>query len=280
VAKDTGLIEQYISMDAINVNLDPQAFDDRIISNGIRLKHFAAVPCPGSDTERGSIRSTHDEHKCLNGFHYKEVGKFIGVIQNNPVNKVVKPEGIVDSSVCYVIMPRFYENTQEQMHFAVWDRIEIANCCEPSMWVPYWETIQASQTGIDRARFLIEKIQYVIDAFGVEYQEGVDFKIVNGIIHWISPTRQPGFNLMAGQGVPYSIRYLYKPALYVNRCIHQIRILNTYNPANGEKQEVRYPYLVECLRETEMLSRAVSDQEDFVNENRMPGSGYNFSSPK
>lgn len=279
MAATPGMIEQYIMLDPINVNFDVQGFDDRIIANGVKLKHFKAVPCPGSDTESGSVRSTHEEHGCFNGFHYKLAGCFLGVIQNNPINKIVRPEGLIDTSINYILLPRFYENSTEQMHFATWDKIEVANCSEPSMWVPYWQKMQASQTGIDRPRFPIEKIEYIIDAAGIEYQENADFKIVGGNIHWINPTHQPGFDLMTGQGMPYSARYLYKPSMYVNRCIHQIRILNTINPTTGEKQEVRFPYLLECLREIEFLSKPVSD-EDSPNEDYMPGSGFNFSTPK
>lgn len=260
--------------------MDPQAFDDRIRSNGVRLRHFKAIPCAGSDTESGSIRSTHEEHGCFNGFHYKDAGCFIGVIQNNPVNKVVRPEGLVDSSICYVLLPRFYEDGVEQMHFCTWDRIEIANCSEPAMWVPYWQKMQYSQTRIDRPRFPIEKIEYVIDTLGNEYTNNVDFRIVGGNIHWVNPTNQPGFDLMTGNGTPYAVRYLYKPAMYVNRCIHQIRILNTLDPMSGEKKEVRFPYLLECVREIEFLSRPVSDQDDAPNEDFMPGSGFNYSTPK
>lgn len=274
-----GLIEQYIALDPINPNFDAQGFDDRISSNGVRLKHFKAIPCPGSDTESGSIRSTHAEHGCFNGFHYKLAGCFIGVIQNNPVNKIVRPEGLVDSAICYILLPRFYENSTEQMHFATWDRIEVANCNEPSMWVPYWQKLQASQTGVERTRFPIEKIEYIIDANGTEYTQDIDYKLYYGNVQWINPTNQPGFDLMTGQGMPYSIRFLYKPAFYVNRCIHQIRILNTLDPISGEKKEVRFPYLIECLRELEFLSRQVTP-EDPVNENYMPGSGFNFSTPK
>jgi len=273
------MIEQYIAMDPINVSFDPTAFDDRIQANGIKLKHFKAVPCAGSDTESGSIRSTHDEHGCLNGFHYKLAGCFTSVIQNNPVSKVVRPEGLIDSSTAYFLLPRFYDDGNETMHFATWDRIEIANCSEPSMWVPAWEKKVASQTGIDRARFLIEKIEYVIDTFGVEYTENIDFKIINGNIHWIGQNR-PGFNLMTESGVPYSIRYLYKPAFFVNRCIHQIRLLNTLDPSTGEKTEVRLPQLLETIRETEFLSQNVSDETDAANENYSPGSGANFTTPK
>jgi hypothetical protein len=276
----SGIIEQYITMDPVAVNMDPIAFDDIILSAGIKLKHFKAVPCAGSDTESGSIRSTHDEHGCFNGMHYKFAGIFTGVIQNNPINKIIKPEGLVDSSVCYILMPRFYDDSQEQMHFATFDRIEVANANEPSMWVAYWQKMQASQTGIDRTRFPIEKIEYVIDAMGNEYIENVDFQILKGNIQWINPTNQPGFDLMTGHGTPYSVRYLYKPAMFVNRAIHQIRILNTIDPATGEKKEVRFPYLLECIREIEFLSRPVTDEYDPSNEDMMPGSGFNFSTPK
>ncbi len=108
-------------MDPINVSFDPVAFDDRIQSNGIKLKHFKAVPCAGSDTESGSIRSTHEEHGCFNGFHYKLAGCFTGVIQNNPVNKVVRPEGLIDSSTAYILLPRFYDNGNETLHFMILD---------------------------------------------------------------------------------------------------------------------------------------------------------------
>lgn len=277
MSKPTNMAEVIIQFDNLNVNFDPDFIDEDIRAKGVRLRHFKAVPCPGSDTESGSIRSTHHEHtNCYNGFIYKDAGCFIGAIQNNPGSKVVRPEGLIDSSTCYIVLPRFYEDTETQLHFGTWDRIEVAKCDEPSMWTPYWEKLQYSQTNIDRARFPIQQIEYVIDANGNEYQENADFKIVNGNIHWINPSRCPGFSLMTGNGMPYSVRYLYKPAFYVNRCIHQIRILNTVNPNTGEKKQTRYPYLLECIREIDFLSRSVSTEEDFANEDRMPISGISF----
>ncbi len=97
-------LESIIQFDGTQVNFDPVAIDDFVEAHGIRWQHWAAVPCPDSDTELGSLRSNHDSHNCLNNFHYLCKGTFIGVLSNNPLSKNIIPEGLVDSSKAYIIL--------------------------------------------------------------------------------------------------------------------------------------------------------------------------------
>lgn len=268
------LLQSVINYDPISINFPIEAFDNDANDQGVGLVHYKAVPCAGSDADRGSMRSTHREHDCENGFYYKLGGKFKGVLSNNPSSKIVKPEGILDTSICYIILPRFYADTQQQMYFATYDKIDFA-VQDSSIWVPYWEKITHSQVGTDRARFPIAQIEYIIGPAGKQYTENVDFKIQNGVIVWISQNR-PGFNQMSGEGVPYSVRYLYKPSFFVNKIIHQIRLLNTFDPSTGEKKEIRFPSLLECVREVEFENISNSTQYDSLAEEVAPPSGANF----
>ncbi len=274
-----GIIDSAMVFDPVQVSFDALAIDDFIESHGIAFNHFKAVPCPGSDTENGSLRSTHEEHSCVNSFHYIYAGTFRGVLSNNPLNKAVLPEGIFDQSKAYVILPRFYTDTQETMHFTCFDRIEMCKCDDPSVWVPYWEKLTDNQTGICRTRFPIQKIEYVINTYGEQYSGGIDFINYNGSLKWISQNR-PGFDLMTQLGVPFSTRYLYKPNWYVSQLVHQIRLLNTATP-EGDKSQIRFPYMLQVLREIDYLSQAVRDDADPPNELMSVGTGGgNFTSPK
>ena len=198
MAAPKNIIDLVNNLSPFEVSFDPQAYDDLILTHGVSWKHYAAVPCPGSVSDRASNRSKHQDHSCQNGFYYVGGKCFTGVLTNNPAERSNRPEGQLDVSTAVILLPRYYDcpdpevQAPEQMYFNAYDRIDLNND-DPSTYVTYFEVIETSQTGIDRTRFPICQIMSIIDAYGNQYTPGVDFQIYNNAVKWMGQKR-PKFN--------------------------------------------------------------------------------------
>ena len=66
------------------VNLDPDAFDDAIRSQGLTFVHYRAMKCPIGVVDADDERHPHGDHGgCSNGFLYKVVGPLTCVPSNS-----------------------------------------------------------------------------------------------------------------------------------------------------------------------------------------------------
>jgi len=273
MASRGGYVEDPLIFSQDQVSFDANAFDNFVEAHGIEFKHWKAVPCTGGDNDRGSPRSTHLNHDCSNGFFYKGGKCFLGVFDNNTAKKHYRAEGIIDSAITMLHVPRFYKGNECQIFFGISDRLDLV---DESIVVPKWEKMICSPTGTDRPMFPIVKIEYVIGMNGEEYVEGTDFEIVNGNIHWISQHR-PQFFQELGTGGVYAARYLYRPSWYIGVVLHEIRLVNTYDPADGTKKQIRYPQLLMLQREIYYLNQLRNEENDEPREALAPSSGMNLS---
>lgn len=259
------------------VSFDSAAFDNIIEYHGVMFKHWKAIPCTGGDIDKGSMRSTHLDHTCSNGFYFKGGRCFLGVFDNNQTKKHYKAEGIIDSSMTTLHVPRYYANGSNEpcdhIYFYQDDKLELE---DESVVVPKWEKLQCSPTGIDRAMFPIVWVEYVVDAYGNEYTVGSDFEVLNGNIHWLTNHR-PQFNPAQGTGGIYSVRYLYRPSWYIAVVLHEVRLVNTFDPVVGVKTQIRYPQLLFLQREIYFLDQLNRANGDSPQEGIAPSSGMNLS---
>ena len=86
----------------------------------------------------------------------------------------------------------------------------------------------------------------VVDANGVHYKEGQDFRIEGGLIRWIGNT--PGMNLTNNKGLVCSIRYTYLPYWYVKTLIHEVRVARV-DDYLGNRNIERMPFAAMLQRE-------------------------------
>lgn len=273
MATRNNYIENPLNFSQEQIYFDANAFDNIVEAHGIIFKHWKAVPCTGGDNDRGSMRSTHLNHTCSNGFYFKGGKCFLGVFDNNTTKKHYNAEGIIDSSITTLHVPRFYQGGDCQIFFGVNDRLDLL---DESIVVPKWEKIECSPTGIDRPMFPIVNIEYVIDMNGKEYFQGNDFIIVDGNIHWVGQNR-PQFNQSFGGGGIYAIRYLYRPSWYIGVVLHEIRLCNTVDPNTNEKKQIRYPQLLLLQREIYYLNELNRAEGDSPREGLAPSSGMNLT---
>lgn len=258
------------------VHLAKELFDSLVSEHGIKFRHCKAIPCAGSDTNVENTRSHHHDHDCENGFFYRPVDKlFTAVFTNNPNTKYFKNEGIVDSSTAWIICPRTYDDSEQTIYFSPYDKIHIADKEFDKILVPYFEKLEISATGVDRARFPICGVEYLIDSNNKEYAEGADFVIDNGNIRWISQNR-PQFHAIEGHGGVYSIRYLLQPFFYVMTVEHEVRISTVIDADTGERKQARFPQYLRCIREIWFRDAENTARRDSPREAFAPPSGQNL----
>ncbi len=263
--------------DGGNVFFIPELFDSLVREHGVLLEHFIALPCPQSDKNINNVRSNHSDHDCENGYYYVCSGTFLGIITNNPKTNYYKSEGIIDSATCWIIVPRFYEKDGKTIYFSPYDKVYIADPQYKEVLVPNFELMESSTTGTDRLRFPITKITHLIDKHGKpSYTEGSDYIVTNdGNLKWISQNR-PQFNPTLQEGGVYSVRYLYQPFWYIATVEHEIRISKMINPSTEEKQAVRLPQYLRCVRERFFRDKENIPQSNDPQEAYVPSSGKNL----
>lgn len=263
--------------DGNSVFIVPELFDSLVRDHGVLLEHFIALPCPQSDKNINNIRSNHVDHNCDNGFYYSCAGTFLGIMTSNSKNNRFQAEGIIDSSTCYIIVPRFYEKNGETVYFSPYDKIYVADRQYKEVLVPNFETVEASTTGVDRLRFPACKVTHIIDKNGQpSYAKDIDYTVgKDGNIQWLSQNR-PQFNAVLQEGGVYAVRYLYRPYFYIASVEHEIRLAKVLDNETDDKTVVRLPQYIRCIRERYFRDAEQSDQANNPRETFVPASGKNL----
>jgi hypothetical protein len=229
---------------------DLRPIDDAIAQRGVRLIHMAAMPCPvGRISRDDSTRRSHPDHAgCQGGFIYRAVGQATCLFTSNSRSANFTDAGIADNDRVSCTMPRFYDEVDgmpsgTEVKAMPFDRLYLA---EPNIAVVQWELAEWSGSGYDALKFPIVEVQALIDWQGNFYEQGKDFTVESGKIHW--GQRSPGYNPETGSGAVYSVRYTYRPYYIVDAIGHEIRVANQLDLA-GNKVIVPMPYQVQLVRE-------------------------------
>lgn len=261
MAKESNLTEQLaMQLDNINVSFDPAAFDNQANQKGSELEHWANLPCPNANFDTGDVRSSHTGECCENGRIYFLKGIINGIFTQVNKSSNFYAGGTIDHSMVYLIIPRFYSNTQTQIIAAAYDKL-IPKCSDATpLFVTYWEQQAISPAGIDYLSYPAEQVEYLVDASGQQYFQDVDFTLVKGAIVW-KGQRRPTTSLYQQAGACYSVRYFIKPVWLVQSVMHDIRTIKTADPVSGEMLNVRYPQYLVMQKQINFMS----------NKNRQPG---------
>lgn len=235
-----------IEINQYQISFDSEAFNQLLRTHGVRLVHYRAIPDPRGMLSRGDARSAGLERRSSDGFIYKEIGTVTGFFANNSSSIIESPEHTMAHATSYVSLPQTYDNCNEPVLLANWDRLFVADI---ELRVVTSQFLEANRTGLDTLSFPATCVEHLMDSNGTEYKEKTDFEITpDGQIKWLNQNR-PGFDHNLGRGTVYSIRYRYTPFFIVNRLIHEIRIANITNPATFTRDVKRMNYFVEVVRE-------------------------------
>lgn len=261
------LVKQVVmQLDNDNVSFDANAFDLQAQSKGSELSHFASLPCPVATFDQGDVRSSHVGNCQCNGSGriYFLKGTIQGIMTQ--VNKSTNyyPGGTIDHSSVYIIIPRFYKDTQTHIVVAAYDRL-VPKCTDGTLNVAYWETTQISPAGTDYLTYPAVSIEYLVDAAGKQYVQDVDFYLDRGAIIWKSQNR-PTSSLYQNAGSVYSVRYYIEAAYIVQSVLHDTRTIKTADPISGELAYVRYPQFIMAQKEINFFSNRKNIQPDNLSE--------------
>lgn len=244
-------IPRYVELPDVNFNL--QAQDLFIKNNSVIFRHEKAIPSPIGLKSLGDYRRPDElDTTSSNGFIYKSVGCFAGVMLGNTRNRNDNEGGVMDPSQCRITLPRFYNSedggdSENRIYMAPGDRIFVAG--DADTCVDHFQRMQfQGGNRDDMAQFPIIKTQFLIGSDGKEYFQDRDFKITSdGNIRWISGKNCPGIDPDTGQGRIYSVRFTYEAHWYITQILNEVRIGNI---TEGDiRKEARMPYHVIAVRE-------------------------------
>jgi hypothetical protein len=237
-----------------SVAFDLQAFIDAIDAHGLRFIHYRAMVNPiGLVDKDDTRRPDPDSPTASNGMIYTKAGCFKALLISNTKEAKASDAGLVDSSTAQ-FTPNVFYDCGKRVFLAPYDRLYLE---EESVLVTRHEKLEHNPTNIDRPKFPPLEILDCIDAKGQVYLQNADFEINNGLIYW--KDRNPGFNTENNKGTIFAIRYLYRPHWYVQRLIHEIRVIQQMD-ALGERTTTQAP-------------QSAIVQREFVFENEAPNSG-------
>ena len=201
--------------------------------------------CSGM-ASRGDSHAVQSPRKSSDGFLYKEVGTLQAFFSNNSSDFNIKAEGLIKHDIAIATLPEKYDNCDSPVLVAAYDRFYMENV---ELRVINFQYVEASSTGIDKLQYPATCIEWLVDADGIEYQEGSDFEITKeGFVKWLTQKR-PGYNDKTRRGTVYSVRYRYTPYFIVSRILHEIRLSSITDPNTFDRKVERMPYQVALIRE-------------------------------
>jgi hypothetical protein len=250
------------------VNLDPQAFDDAIHTQGLTFVHWRAMKCPIGVVDPDDERHPHGDHgDCSNGFLYKLVAQVTCLPSNNSNNPQVQDLGIINQVNLMVTAPRFYDvlgkdGSPLRVQMAPYDRFYLA---EETITVIQWQLFEACGGPSDKLDYPVVAVEHMVDSLGRDLIEGQDFAVENGLITWLPGGRQPIRNPEAGTGGVASCRYRYRPYWYIKDLPHEIRVTQLEDPLTGGRKTERMPQQAVLQREYVFENQANDpDAKDLV----------------
>jgi hypothetical protein len=225
--------------------------DQFVRSLGVLFTHYRAIPSPIGLKDRGEYRRSDSiDHLQENGMIYRSCGNFTATLVSNSSNKRTVEGGIYDQSTARIIMPRFYDadsasHAGEEIHVCVGDRIYVKDL---EVKVVNYQRVEYNPNYSDYLQYPALCVEFLMDSRGLEYQEGVHFKLDrNGNIQWIEGRNNPGIDPDTGKGRVYSVRYKYNAHWYISSVPNEIRITNT--TVGDTRSPARMAYHIQVQRE-------------------------------
>lgn len=234
-----------IMMPVETVNFDVDAFDGLVSAHGVTLNHFTSMPCPIGATDVNDIESHSQHSNCSNGRIYELAGTCTSFFSGNQTASLLEDIGIMDGSTVQVTLPRFYDNTDQEVFVQTADRFYLKDF--ETLRVTS-EKFEHSQAETDRLLFPATTVHVVMGSDGKKYSPNVDFVVQNGFIKWLGQN-QPGYDPKLERGEICSVRYAYQPFFYVKTLLHEIRVTRVDDNENGGTKLVRMNYAVLLQRE-------------------------------
>jgi hypothetical protein len=251
---------------------DAAANNHLIAKTGILFVHHMAIPDPLFQKEIGSLRLSFDQEENFqfsrdntnfyreNNFIYVPRGKVYGTFTGNSKTLLEIASGLESYSGATLSVNRYYEDTTDYARISEFDKL-IPCGLGKEFLSTNWQKFVPSRTRTDRMQFPVCEVQFMIDANGIQYAQGVDFDLNNGVIQW-KEGAGPGTDPVSGNGVICSIRYLYKPYFYCKNVMHDIRMFPSLNNNVPASVISSAPQLIQIQSDFIFLDRRNAEASD------------------
>ena len=267
----------------VQVGDQATAYNHFIAGLGIKMQHWAYVPNIIGMPKSGGIRNyndimTHNPNdkfvKGTNGM-YKYMGDVFVIWQGNSKELAQLAPGYYPNSSALVTINRNYIDTDILVGISEFDKLVPIIDSDPIEFSSVqWEVIEHNPTGIDRTDFKIVKVDILVDSNGIEYTEGKDYIVEDGVIKWLQGGQRPGFDNYTGKGAVYSIRYRYVPSFYVKHAVHELRAHAQFNPNFNKVVATRGP-ISAAVQIDWVFLQSLKEEENDGNSSRHFGDGGN-----
>lgn len=205
------------------VHADVGYLDGVIDGQGIQFEHWRAMPCPIGKEDPYDSRKVHEcSIGCSNGFLYMLAGDITAVFTGNSKSIQALDTGLVTGASAQLTLPRLYDNDPtKEVAVAPFDRLFLKQNVGT---VIATELFEHNIGGKDRLKYQAVAVEHLMDSHGKQYAQNEDFYLAGGQLEWRG-TRRPAMNPETRKGEVCAIRYRYIPFWYIDRLLHEIRIL-------------------------------------------------------
>jgi hypothetical protein len=246
---DTDLINQVTVFDipnGVSNAFDVEAFDEAIRAHGVRFIHYRGMRNPVGLVDKYDSRRPDDDHSgASNGLIYTKAGCLTALFTGNSKDVRAMDGGQLNSANAQITPARHYDCTTNPVYLASMDRLYLE---EESVLVTHQQLVEANDSNDDKLKFPAVEVLDLVDASNNRYQQGADFELRAGKIHWCTQ-RRPGITVESGVGKVYAVRYMYRPYWYIDRLMHEIRVAQSEHPITGTRTTTRMPQSALIQRE-------------------------------
>lgn len=218
-----------IGIGAIPAQSPVASFQIDQIENLLQTKAFLALhyrhaPNPNRET-LGEGVNPNQQVSTLRGVRYYSVRQLGVVPQQFKVEDRLSVQGLWGvGSVMMNMTGQYFDGDQTNVYLRPKDLIVL-----PTLTTMVDQLVEFNPTGPIKLHYKVKGVDYISDATGRIYQEGLDFVIKAGLLYWRRTGRiKPGFR--DGKGDILTVVYFITPIYIVQNLPHSLRVI----PSNPE----------------------------------------------
>ena len=219
------------------------SFNELVNNRGIRFIHKVAAPCPNMN----SVQDNNHDPDCpfcdQSQILYVQEKEIWGTLSSNSLEKIYEIQGVWEVGTAVITFPTEY-NDGEQADFNVFDQLICPDFQVRLSDLREYDGLPT--TGSKYPIVRVVNITSVVNGALKEYEQAVDYNIVNGKIEWVVG-REPEYNEMQDLGEVLSITYVTNPVYNVLQLLHELRV--TQELVDGQKVAKRLPQQVLVKRD-------------------------------
>jgi hypothetical protein len=220
-----------------DASINSSVFNQLLENRGIRFIHKKAIRCPNIKSQDGRGHDPACTFCDNSGYVYYATKEIFGIFESNSLERLFELQGVWEEGTAVLSLPTEYADGT-QADFVHHDKLIV-----PDFQIRVYELRNYEQHNnlTERLRYPVIKMEYAASVDGgnlVNYQNGIDFNVVDGKIVWVNG-RQPLYDEITETGPVVSYSYVTNPEFNVVRHMHELRA--TQEMVGGVKKAIRLP---------------------------------------